>query len=468
MPAKLLHNTASHAVRFLESVGSRHVEGAASIDELRASLGGSLPEDSTDAQAVIDLLVQHGDAGIVGSTGPRFFGFVVGGALPVSIAADWLTVTWDQNAGIYVLSPTASVIEEIAVAWLLDLFDLPRQSSIGFVTGAQMANLTALAAARYEVLRRVGWDVHSDGLTGSPLVHVVAGAEAHITITRALRLLGMGTKVKIAAADDQGRMRPDSLQDVLKACDGPTIVCAQIGNVNSGAFDPLRAIAELTRKHGAWLHVDGAFGLWARASDKLRPLADGVELADSWATDAHKWLNVPQDSGVVIVANASAHRAAMSTDASYIVKSDGSERDPIDWVPEFSRRARGFAVWAALRHLGRKGVRDLVERCCSHAQRIAGKVGGSSQASVVNDIVLNQVLVRFVPPTGDADEFTRAVIKRIQKDGTCWLGGTTWQGTAAMRISVSNWSTTEEDIDRSADAILRCLKEESDDWSRRR
>ena len=461
MTNPLLQKTLGFATDFLESLSSRNVDATSRIEDLRRALGGELRDESMDAEAVIDLLARAGDAGIVASTGPRFFGFVVGGALPVSVAADWLTVTWDQNAGIYVLSPTASVVEETAARWLVDLFDLPRDASVGFVTGAQMANLTALAAARYEVLRRVGWDVHTDGLTGAPRVHVIAGGDVHITIARALRLLGMGTRMKIAEADEQGRMRPDALAAALKSCEGPTIVCAQIGNVNSGAFDPVDAIAGITRKHGAWLHVDGAFGLWARASTRLRPLARGVELADSWATDAHKWLNVPQDSGVVIVADAAAHRAAMSTDASYIVKSSGVERDPIDWVPEFSRRARGFAVWAALRHLGRNGVRDLIERCCRHARNFAEQLDRSPRVSILNDVVLNQVLVRFTPPRGDGDEFTRAVIGRIQRDGTCWAGGTTWRGMATMRLSVSNWSTTDEDVTRSAEAMLRCVEEEA-------
>jgi len=461
MTNPLLQKTLGFATDFLEGLPSRNVDATSRIEDLRKTLGGELPEESMDAEAVIDLLVRQGDSGIVASTGPRFFGFVVGGALPVSLAADWLTVTWDQNAGIYVLSPTASVVEETAARWLLDLLDLPSNASVGFVTGAQMANLTALAAARYEVLRRVGWDVHTEGLNGSPRVHVIAGGDAHITISRALRLLGMGTRMKITDADEQGRMKPDALASVLKSCQGPTIVCAQIGNVNSGAFDPLDSIAELTRKHGAWLHVDGAFGLWARTSGELRSLARGAELADSWAMDAHKWLNVPQDSGLVIVADPAAHRAAMSTDASYIVKSSGSERDPIDWVPEFSRRARGFAVWAALRHLGRSGVRDLMERCCRHARTIAAQLDRSPRVSILNDVVLNQVLARFTPPRGDADEFTRAVIGRIQRDGTCWAGGTTWKGMATMRVSVSNWSTTEEDCIRSAEAMLRCVEEEA-------
>jgi glutamate/tyrosine decarboxylase-like PLP-dependent enzyme len=379
----------------------------------------------------------------------------VGGSFPVALAADWLVSAWDQNAGIFVLSPLTAVCEEIAGEWLLDLFDLPRGAGVGFTTGCQMANLTCLAAARHGVLRRAGWDVERDGLMGAPRIHVVASAESHVTVDVALRYLGFGTAcVKRVASDEQGRMRADDLPRVLATCDGPTIVCAQAGNVNTGAFDPLRDIGPLCNAHGAWLHVDGAFGLWARASADRAALADGIDLADSWATDAHKWLNVPYDCGVAIVRHADDHRDAMTSKAPYLVQTAGAERDNMDWVPEFSRRGRGIPVYATLRALGRDGVADLVDRGCAMARRFAEKLAVEPGVRVLADVVLNQVLVRF----GDDDARTREVIAAVQRDGTCWLGGTTWHELAAMRISVSNWATAEADVDASVAAILRCWR----------
>lgn len=448
------------AVSYLNSLADRRIPPTASLDELRSAFRVPLNDKGEDASDVLRGLVSAADPGIMANAGGRFFGFVIGGALPVSVAADWMTSAWDQNPGIYVLSPAEAVIEETAGDWLLNLLGLPATASFGFVTGAQMANFTALAAARYEVLRRVGWDVNSEGLQGSPVVNVVVGEEVHVTVMRALRYLGLGTaRPRIVAADEQGRMIPAELEKILAGCEGPTIVCAQAGNVNSGAIDPMREIATLTRAHGAWLHIDGAFGLWAGAVPRLRHLVDGVEMADSWATDAHKWLNVPQDCGVVIVADPAAHKAAVSTDAAYLIRTAGAERDAIDWVPEFSRRGRGFPVYAALRYLGRGGVADLVDRCCRHASRFAERLGQHPQVEILNEVRLNQVLVRFTPSAGDADEFTRAVIHRVQRDGTCWLGGSVWKDKAVMRISVSNWSTTEEDVEQSVEAILRCLEE---------
>jgi glutamate/tyrosine decarboxylase-like PLP-dependent enzyme len=382
---------------------------------------------------------------------------VIGGSLPAALAADWLVSAWDQDAGLYVLGPAAAVVEEVAAEWLRELFGLPRTASVGFVTGCQMANFTGLLAGRHAVLARVGWDVEDRGLTGAPAVHVVVGAQAHVTIFAALRMLGLGSgTVRRVAADDQGRMRPDALRDTLRSCDGPTIVCAQAGEVNTGAFDPLAEIGEVCRAHGAWLHVDGAFGLWAAADPARRHLLRGVELAHSWATDAHKWLNVPYDSGIAIVSDPAAHTAALTKRADYIVRLGGDTRDPSDYVPESSRRARGFAIYAALKSLGRRGVADLVERSCSLAARMAGRLRASGVADVLNSVELNQVLVRFRAPAGrDGDAHTRAVIERVQQDGTCWLGGTTWHGRAAMRISVSGWCTTDADADRSVDAIMR-------------
>jgi glutamate/tyrosine decarboxylase-like PLP-dependent enzyme len=450
----LLERARQHAVRFLTALPERRAGVTAMRDELLAALRVPLSAGGEEASAVLDALAEGAGRGVMASAGPRYFGFVIGGSLPVALAADWLTSTWDQNAGIYVTSPAASVVEDIAREWLLDLLDLPRTAGLGFVTGCQMANYTALAAARNGVLRRAGWNIEDDGLAGAPRVNLVAGAEAHITILGALRYLGFGTRaLQRVETDGQGRMRPEKLRQLLGHLNGPTIVCAQAGNVNSGAVDPLREIAGIAHDHEAWLHVDGAFGLWGRAAPALRPLLDGADLADSWATDAHKWLNVPYDCGIVIVRDAAAHRASMTTTAEYIEHTAGAERDEFDWVPEFSRRARGFTVYAALRHLGRRGIEALIDRNCAQARQFAELLGRDPRVKVLNDVLLNQVLVRF----GDDDATTRAVITRVQQEGTCWLAGTTWHGGAAMRISVSNWSTTAEDVEQSAAAILRCI-----------
>ena len=424
-------------------------------EQLRQALGARtpLPEQGQDASEVISDLVRNAEPGIVSSTGPRYFGYVIGGSLPVATAADWLTSVWDQNAGLYSASPAASVVEEAAAGWLLDLLGLPATASVGFVTGCGMANFTGLAAARHHVLRQAGWDVELDGLNGAPPINVIVGEEAHVTVFTALRMLGMGTRsAKRVPADGQGRMVPAELARTLKYCSGPTIVCAQAGNVNTGAFDPLQPIADAVGEKAAWLHVDSAFGLWAAASEELKHLVAGAERADSWATDGHKWLNVPYDSGFVMCAHPEAHRAAMTVTAAYLIQSD-KERDPLEWTPEFSRRARGFTVYAALKHLGRRGVREMVEGCCARARQMAELLRKHPAVEILNDVVLNQVLVRF----HQSDEETRAVIERVQQDGACWLSGTTWHGMAAMRVSVSNWSTTERDIEMSADAILRAL-----------
>ena len=446
----LLERTQAHAVAWLDAQPERHVGARAGREELLAALRAPLPAQGEAEAAVIDLLAAQAARGAVASGSPRYFGFVVGGSVPVALAADWLVSAWDQNAGIHALSPLASVVEEIAGEWLLELFDLPREARAGFVTGCQMANFTCLAAARHALLARAGWDVEADGLAGAPRINVVASAESHVTIDIALRYLGIGTRaLRRVDTDGQGRMRADRLEALLATLEGPTIICAQAGNVNTGAFDPLAGIGRLARRHGAWLHVDAAFGLWARASPSLRALADGIELADSWATDAHKWLNVPYDCGVAIVRHAEDHRAAMTTAAAYLIQTAGAERDAVDWVPEFSRRARGIPVYATLRALGRDGVADLVERCCARARQIAGLLAAVDGVEVLNEVVLNQVLVRF----GDDDASTRAVIAGVQQEGTCWLSGTTWHGLAAMRISLSNWATTEADAARSAAAI---------------
>ena len=398
-------------------------------------------------------LVAAAEPGVVGTQTGRYFGFVIGSALPSAVAADWLATAWDQNAFSVVTSPAAAAVEAVAAGWLADLLGLPEGVTSGFVTGAQGANTTALAAARQHVLAAAGWNVARDGLHGAPRIRVLVGQERHVTIDRAIRLLGLGTAaLELVPADGQGRMRADALSEALGLGGGPTIVCAQAGNVNTGASDPLDEIADACEAAGAWHHVDGAFGLWAAASPRFRHLVHGCERADSWATDAHKWLNVPYDCGVVFCRHPAAHGEAMAVAASYLQRAEG--RSPSDWVPESSRRARGFAVWAALQALGRSGVADLVDRCCDHARTFAGVLGARPGVEVLNDVVLNQVLVRF----GD-DERTREVVRRVQEGGVCWLGATDWQGRAAMRISVSSFRTTGEDVERSAAAILAAAGE---------
>jgi glutamate/tyrosine decarboxylase-like PLP-dependent enzyme len=441
---------------------NRPVSATATLGELRAALGGALPEAPVDPIAVVDDLVRAAEPGLVTTTGPRYFGFVTGGALPATVATEWLTAVWDQPAALYVMSPAAAVVEEVAAAWLVDLLGMAPSCSVGFVTGCHMANFTALAAARHELLRRAGCDVEAEGLQGAPRLDVVVGDEVHVSVIGALRMLGIGSRQIVrVAADEQGRMRPDALAARLRAVEGPAIVCAQAGNVNSGAFDPLDAIADVVGAHGAWLHVDGAFGLWAGASGTLQHHVRGIDRADSCATDAHKWLNVPYDSGLVFIADPAAHRAATSLGAAYLVRSPDEPREPMDWVPESSRRARGFSVYAALRSLGRSGVADLVERCCRLAGRFADRLRAEPSIRILNDVVLNQVLIRVVPPAGDADAATNAALRLVQDEQVCWLGGSRWHGMDAMRISVSNWSTTEEDIDRSAESIIRAARRQA-------
>jgi glutamate/tyrosine decarboxylase-like PLP-dependent enzyme len=410
---------------------------------------------------VIDSLVEHADPGIVASAGPRYFGFVTGGAVPVAVAADWLSSAWDQNAGLYVQSPAISVMEDIVAGWILELLDFPRQAGVGFVTGCHMANFTCLAAARHAVLRRAGWNVETDGLQRAPRVRVLVGGEAHVTAIGALRYLGFGSQeLEVVAVDDHGRMRADALDAALTDVSGPAIVCAQAGNVSTGASDPIGAIVRAAYARGAWVHVDGAFGLWAATVPELRSQVAGIETADSWATDAHKWLNVPYDSGIAIVADAAPHRAAMGLTASYLQRGTNpstalgasEERSGMDWVPDSSRRSRILPLYALFRALGRKAVAGMIRRNCALARRMAETLSRSPGVTILNEVVLNQVLVRFA-----SDETTQQVIAAVQAEGTCWAGGAFWQGKQAMRISVSNWSTTEEDIDRSAAAMLRAF-----------
>ena len=458
-PADSLAQVLAYARTYIESRGSREVWPRATLAELRSAIGGSLPEEPVSPASVIDDLIRAADPGIVTTTGPRYFGFVTGGAVPATVAAEWLAAVWDQCASLFALSPAAVVAEEVASSWLLDVLGLPPSCSTGFVTGCHMANFTALAAARHELLRRAGWDVERSGLAGAPPLRVIAGAEVHVSVIGALRLLGFGSAtVTRVDADGQGRMRADALEAALAASDTPAIVCAQAGNVNTGAFDPFEAIADLVSKRRGWLHVDGAFGLWAGACDTTRHLLAGVSRADSWATDAHKWLNVPYDSGLVFTAHPAAHRAAMSLMAEYLVRSPLEPREPMDWTPESSRRARGFAVYAALKSLGRRGVDDLVARCCRLAQRFADRLRNEPSIEILNDVVLNQVLVRVGSVGRDHDEATLDALKLVQDERVCWLGHTRWHDMTAMRISVSNWSTTEDDIDKSAGSILRAVR----------
>jgi glutamate/tyrosine decarboxylase-like PLP-dependent enzyme len=443
----LLELTAALAAGYLDSLADRPVFPDVTPEQLREALGGPLPEEPLEARQVVTELAVAAEPGLVATGSGRYFGFVIGGALPAALAADWLTSAWDQNAGLYAAGPSASVVEQVTQEWLLELFGLPGNASIGFVTGTQMAHVTGLAAARFHVLDAVGWDVGSAGLQGAPRVRVLAGAKRHVTVDRALRLLGLGAPT-IVEADEQGRMRTDALAAALAAEEGPAIVCAQAGEVNTGAFDPLAEIADATEKAGAWLHVDGAFGLWAAASPELRHLVAGAERADSWTTDAHKWLNVPYDSGIVLCAHPESHRAAIASQAEYLIQDERRVRDQMDWVPEFSRRARAFPVYAAVRALGRRGIVELVERCCLGARRFAEGIAAQPGVELLNEVVLNQVLFRF-----EDDERTEAALAAVQGSGRVWLGGTTWAGRKAIRVSVSNWQTGDEEIDLALEAF---------------
>lgn len=381
----------------------------------------------------------------MGMAGPRFFGFVIGGSLPVALAANWLASSWDQNTAFYEVTPGVAHLEEIAARWLIDVFELPASTAAGFVTGATMANFTALAAARHAVLAQAGWNVEADGLFGAPPITVIIGEEAHPALAKSLGILGLGrSRVHRVPVDEQGRMQPDALPRI----EGPTILCLQAGNINSGAFDPFERLIERAHEANAWVHVDGAFGLWAKASPSLAHLARGLERADSWATDAHKWLNVPYDSGLAFARDPDALSAAMAVSAEYL-PSKAAHRNPCDFTPELSRRARGVEVWAALRSLGKSGLAELFERNCRQAVRFADGLRAAGH-TILNEVVLNQVLVAF----GDAER-TRRVIALLQREGTCWCGTTVWHGRTAMRVSVSSWATTDEDVERSLAAILR-------------
>ena len=446
---ELLEDAAKRAIAYLEGLDSRSVAPTPeAIDKLNL-LDERLPEESGDPANTLKILDEVCSPASMAMAGPRFFGFVVGGSLPVSLAANWLAAAWDQNSTLYNVTPATARLEQTALNWLLELFNLPRDSGGAFVTGATVANFTALAAARNAVLKRVGWNVEADGLFGAPPITVIVGGEVHVSPIKALGMLGLGRSRLIKVpVDNQGRMRADALPPLS----GPTIVLVQAGNVNTGAFDPIDEICEIAHRADAWVHVDGAFGLWAMVTPSMNHLTTGIAKADSWATDFHKWLNVPYDSGLALVRDADALRASMAVTAEYLPTAS-PYRNPADFTPELSRRARGVEVWAALRALGRKGVVELIERNCRQARRFAEGLQ-SAGYQVLNDVVLNQVLVSF----GDA-ETTRNVIAGIQSDGTCWCGGTVWQGKTAMRISVSSWATTDEDVEKSLKAMLRIAKE---------
>lgn len=444
---ELLGDAARRAAAYLGTLGDRRINPHPNDVARLEHLGGAVPETPADPQAILALLDEVGSPGTIASTGGRYFGFVIGGAVPAALAANWLAGAWDQNAALRVMSPTAARLEEIVIEWMIEMLGLPPGSGAGLVTGTTMANFTGLAAARTALLRRNGWNVEEDGLFGAPPISVVVGDEVHVSVLKPLSLLGLGRgRVVTVPADGQGRMRADALPEL----DNRTLVCIQAGNVNTGAFDPARPICERAREAGAWVHVDGAFGLWAATSPRYASLADGCALADSWAIDCHKWLNVPYDSGIAFVREPEHLRRAMALSAAYIQLSDA--RDPCQYTPEASRRARGVELWAALRSLGRRGMSDLIERNCRLAKRFSERLRDEGY-EVLNDVVLNQVLVSF----GSAAK-TRRVIADLQEEGTCWCGGTEWQGRTAMRISVSSWATTEDDVERSIEAMLRIAR----------
>ena len=445
---ELLEDAAKRAIAYLEGLNSRSVAPTPEAIGKLKLLDERLPEELSDPARTLEFLDEVCSPASMAMAGPRFFGFVIGGSLPVSLAANWLAGAWDQNSAFYNATPATAQLEQVALRWLLDLFDLPRDCGGGFVTGATVANFTALAAARNAVLKRGGWNVEADGLFGAPPITVIVGGEVHVSPIKALGMLGLGRSRLIKVpVDNQGRMRADSLPKLS----GPTIVLVQAGNVNTGAFDPIDEICEIAHQAGAWVHVDGAFGLWAMVTPSMTHLTAGIAKADSWATDFHKWLNVPYDSGLALVRDADALQAAMAVTAEYLPTAS-PYRNPSDFAPELSRGARGVEVWAALRALGRKGIIDLIERNCRQARRFAEGLQ-SAGYQVLNDVVLNQVLVSF----GDA-QITRDVISGIQSDGNCWCGGTVWQGQTAMRISVSSWATTDEDVERSLEAMLRVAR----------
>jgi len=459
---ELFMNVAQIAMQYHNALPGLRPGVSASRGELISIVNSVLPDDGETPDVAIHTLITSIEKGLINSNHPRYFGFVIGGSTLTSTAADWLTSTWDQNAQVYNTSPAASIIEDVVAQWLLDLLDLPRDAGVGFVTGAQMANFTALSVAKNAVLKKQGWDVELNGLQGAPHINVICGECCHGTIHSAIRLMGLGkNNIHTVQADEQGRIDLDALKQTLAVCAAPTIICAQAGNVNTGAFDSFADIVTLAKEHGAWLHIDGAFGLWANASSRFKHLVFGANGADSWATDAHKWLNVPYDSGIVIIRDREMQRGLKTARCAYAGVANVDCRDGSQWVPENSRRARGFVLYATLRNLGRKGVAQLVDNCCDMAQEFANQFAQLPYARVLNEVVLNQVLCHLEPEViADLDAFNMAVASRIQQIGVCWLGTTQWHGQTVLRVSVSNWATTKEDVYQSMISIRNAIETE--------
>lgn len=458
----VLMRAAEHALAWINGLNDRPVATTASLGEMRARLARPLADDGVAPVQVIDELVADTADGIIGSQSGRFFSWVIGGSVPSAMAADWLTTVWDQNAGTHACAPAASVVEEVVADWLKDIFKLPAVCSVGFVTGTQMAHVTCLAAARHALLRDCGWNVERQGLAGSSPIRILVNAERHISVDRAVRLLGLGSdSIVPLPVDEVGQVTKDTLARSLAETSDPTIVVLQAGELNRASFDNLADLAPLARAAGAWTHVDGAFGLWARTSSQYNDLVHGMELCDSWTTDAHKYLNVPYDSGIAFVRDAAAHRAALTVSTSYLPPG-GSARDELDWNPEFSRRARGFTIYAALRELGRKGVADIVERTSRHAQALISGIGELTGVEVVNKPRFNQGLIRFLSLETTAEEAdhnrrTDEVIAAINGSGGAFFGGVTIKGRRCMRVSVCNWRTSDADVARTIDVVRAAL-----------
>lgn len=462
MKKELFMNVASEANQYFELLQDTSIGVTSSIEEIKSSVDSDLPNEGEEPLTVIKKLISSVKKGLIHSQSSRYFGFVIGGSTPTSIAADWLTSVWDQNAQIYNTSPAASIIEDIVAQWILELLNLPKESSVGFVTGGQMANFTALNVARNTMLEKFGWDVELNGLQGSPHFNIIVSDSCHGTIHSAIRMIGLGKKnIKSVSSDLQGRINIDSLKDELNNCNGPIIICAQAGNVNTGAFDSFEEIMSLAKQHDAWVHVDGAFGLWACASPRLSHLVTGIEKADSWTVDAHKWLNVPYDSGIVIIRDFQNHRRLKTVQCSYAGSHIDGYRDCSQWVPENSRRARGFVLYAALRNLGRVGLRQIIDNSCFIANEFAQRLADLPNVRVLNKVVLNQILFRVEPILDyDTNLFNSNVSKRIQEEGLSWIGTTEWLGQTSMRISISNWSTTKDDVDRTIRSIKNSIENE--------
>lgn len=448
------------SIAYLKEVKEGRASTVRSCEELRSGFDRPMPVDGEDSGSIVSKIAEAAAGGLTGSAGGRFFGWVIGGSLPSALAADWLAGAWDQNAALYACSPASAIVEEVAGRWIKELLELPSGASFAFVTGCQMAHVTCLAAARHAVLETAGWDVEERGLAGAPAIRIITSSEYHGSIIRALKLLGLGTGSILALpADGEGRLTRDALERALRERpDEPTIVLLQAGDVNTGIFDPFTDLVPLARRHGAWVHVDGAFGLWARTSPSCRHLLDGVEGADSWTTDGHKWLNVPYDCGIAVVARPEAHRASMSLRGESYLDYAAKARDQMDWNPEFSRRARGFAVYAALCELGRSGLADLIDRTCRHARSLVAGIGALAGAEVVRAPVINQGLVRFLDPAAGADgaahdHRTDAVMDEVLRSGEAFFTGTTWRGRRCMRVSVSSWRTGEDDVARAIRAV---------------